>query len=72
MSLRPIVQMSGDWDEFRTESGVPCGTVTGLTAQMQKRIIRWLYCVPAGVGRIKDAAAKYYIALRLSMPRRSA
>ena len=31
--LRPIVQMSSDWNEFRTESGVPCGSVTGLTAK---------------------------------------
>ena len=47
VQLRPIVQLSGDWDEFRTEAGIPCGAVTGLTATMQKRIIRWLYCVPA-------------------------
>ena len=70
MQLRPIVQMSGDWDEFRTEAGIAVRRVTGLTAQMQKRIIRWLYCVPACIGRIKDAAAKYYVALRLSLPRK--
>jgi hypothetical protein len=68
VSLQPIVQMSGDWSEFKTEAGIPCGAVTGLTATMQKRVIRWLYCVPASVGRIKDANAKYYTALRLSMP----
>jgi hypothetical protein len=68
--MQPILQMSGDWDEFRTESGVPCGSVTGLTAQMQKRIIRWLYSVPACVARIKDPRAKYYAALRLSIPRK--
>ncbi len=70
VKLRPIVQLSGDWDEFRTEADIPCGAVTGLTATMQKRIIRWLYCVPACVGRVKDAAAKYYLILRLSLPRR--
>ena len=68
--MRPIVQMSGDWEEFHTEAGIPCGSVTGLTATMQKRIIRWLYCVPACVGKVKDAAAKYYLALRLSLPRK--
>jgi hypothetical protein len=67
--MRPILQMAGDWDEFRTESGVPCGAVTGLTATMQKRIIRWLYCVPGVVGRIKDPLAKYYVVLRSSLPR---
>ncbi len=70
VKLRPIVQLSGDWDEFRTEAGIPCGAVTGLTATMQKRIIRWMYCVPACVGKIKDARSKYYLALRLSLPRR--
>ena len=24
--MRPIVQMSGDWDEYRTEAGIPCGS----------------------------------------------
>src|SRR5438094_1738286 len=69
--LRPIVQMSGDWQEFLTETGIPCGAVTGLTAQMQMRIIRWIYTVPAIVGTVKDPAAKYYLALRLSVPRKA-
>jgi len=69
VKLRPIVQMSGDWDEFRTEAGIPCGAVTGLTAAMQKRIIRLIYCVPPGAGKIKDAVAKYYLVLRLSVHR---
>ena len=68
--FRPIVQISGDWQEFSTPAGIPCGAVTGLTASMQMRLIRWLYCVPASVSRVKDAAAKYYVALRLSMPRK--
>ena len=69
--MRPIVQMSGDWQEFHTETGIPCGAVTGLTAQMQMFIVRWIYCVPAIVGKVKDPAAKYYLALRLSVPRRA-
>jgi hypothetical protein len=69
IKVRPIVQMSSDWQEFRTESGVPCGSVSGLTATMQKRFIRFLYCVPACVGCIKDPLAKYYTALRLSVHR---
>jgi hypothetical protein len=70
VKLRPIVQMSSDWREHFTEAGIPCGNVTGLTATMQKRLIRWLYCVPACVGRVKDPAAKYYLALRLSLHRK--
>ena len=30
--FRPIVQMSGDWDEFRTPTGVPCGSISGYVA----------------------------------------
>src|SRR5262249_46968872 len=70
VKLRPIVQLSGDMCEHRTEAGIPCGAVTGLTATVQKRIIRWLYCVPACVGRVKDPLAKYYLVLRLSLPKR--
>jgi hypothetical protein len=67
-SFRPIVQLSGDCDEFRTEAGIPCGAITGLTAQMQKRIVRFIYCVPGNIGKVKDAASKYYLVLRLSLP----
>jgi hypothetical protein len=70
IKLRPIVQLSGDWQEQYSEAGIPCGAVTGLTAAMQKRIVRFVYCVPGCVGRVKDAAAKYYLVLRLSLPRR--
>lgn len=68
--LRPIVQLAGDWNEFQTEAGIPCGSVTGLTAEMQKKIIRFLYVLPGCTSRIKDPAARYYVALRLGMPRR--
>lgn len=67
--LRPMVQLAGDWEEFRTDAGIPCGALTGLTAHTQKRIVRWLYCVPAAAAKINDSHAKYYVALRLSMPR---
>ncbi|HTU92616.1 MAG TPA: GH3 auxin-responsive promoter family protein [Gemmataceae bacterium] len=70
VKMQPILQMSGDPDEFRTESGVPCGAVTGLTAQMQKRVIRWLYSVPPCAARIKDSRSKYYVVLLLSIPHR--
>lgn len=68
-SMRPILQFSGDWEEERTPSGVPCGAVTGLTATMQKRLVRRLYVLPAESGKIKDAASKYYLALRLGLTR---
>src|SRR5262245_1294749 len=65
--LKPIVQLAGDWDEFRTEAGIPCGALTGLTAHMQKRVVHWIYCVPAATARIKDSRSKYYVTLRFSL-----
>jgi hypothetical protein len=67
--LRAIVQMVGDPEEFRTEAGTPCGNLSGFTAEVQKRIIRWLYAVPAVTGKVKDARSRYYVALRLALPR---
>jgi hypothetical protein len=70
IKLRPVMQMVGDPDEYLSESGVPCGNLSGFTAQVQKRIIKFLYSVPAITGKITDAAARYYVALRFSVPRR--
>jgi hypothetical protein len=68
--LKPILQLVSDWDEFRTESAVPCGSVSGLTASMQKPVVRWLYCMPACTGKIKSTPSKLYLALRLGLMRK--
>ncbi len=67
--LKPILQLVSDWDECRSESNVPCGSVSGLTTHMQKPVVRWLYCLPACTGKIKDSSAKLYLALRLGLVR---
>jgi hypothetical protein len=69
ISCSPILQLAGDPEEFRTEAGIPCGSLSGLTVRAQKRLIRFLYCMPAAASPIKEAAAKYYVALRLSLGR---
>ena len=69
VAMRPIVQMVGDPEEFRTESGIPCGNLSGYTAMVQKRLIQWMYAVPYMTGKIKDAKARYYVALRFSIAR---
>src|SRR5207248_9863351 len=33
IAMRPIVQFGGDPDEFLTEAGIPCGNLSGYTAQ---------------------------------------
>ncbi|MFI5458085.1 MAG: GH3 auxin-responsive promoter family protein [Isosphaerales bacterium] len=67
--LRPILQVASDWRESLTPAGIPCGAITGLTAQMQNRLVRTRYCMPAVASRIKDIESKYYVALRFSIHR---
>ena len=69
VAMRPIVQMVGDPEEFRTEAGIPCGNLSGYTAMVQKWIIQRMYAVPYMTGKIKDARARYYVALRFSIGR---
>jgi len=69
ISCSPILQLAGDPEEFHTEAGIPCGSLSGLTVRAQKRLIRFLYCMPAAASPIKDAAVKYYVGLRLSLGR---
>jgi hypothetical protein len=67
--LRPILQIASDWRESFTPGGIPCGAITGLTAQMQNPLVRTTYCMPSAASRIKNIEAKYYIALRFSVYR---
>ncbi|MEZ6140374.1 MAG: GH3 auxin-responsive promoter family protein [Zavarzinella sp.] len=62
--LKPIVQLVGDADEYRTEADIPCGNLSGFTAQCQRKIMRWMYAVPAATGKIKDPTARMYVAVR--------
>jgi hypothetical protein len=67
--LRPILQLVSNWREQFTAANIPCGAITGLTAQMQNPLVRMTYCMPPATMRIKDIEAKYYTALRLSLHR---
>ncbi len=69
IAMRPIVQLGGDPEEFRTPAGIPCGNLSGYTAMVQRRLIRRMYAVPYVTGKIKDAKARYYVALRYSIGR---
>ncbi len=65
-----IVQLSSDYDQFRTPGGTPCGNISGLVGAMQSPIVRGMYTVPLEVAKIHDPDAKYYTALRLAMANR--
>lgn len=58
-----------DWDEFRTPAGIPCGSISGFTAQLQNWVVRRGYVLPAESGKLDDYRAKYYLAWRLGLGR---
>lgn len=60
-----MIQLVGNWDEFRTPTRIPCGSISGYLTKIQRPLVRRLYFVPAVTGLIKDADAKYYTVLRL-------
>jgi GH3 auxin-responsive promoter len=64
--MKAILQLASDWRESFTPAGIPCGAITGLTAQMQSPLVRFTYCMPPSASKIKDVESKYYLALRLS------
>src|SRR4051794_40903261 len=61
ISCSPILQLAGDPAEFHTEAGIPCGSLSGLTVEMQKRFIRLLYVMPAAANPIQSVEDKYYV-----------
>lgn len=65
--MRSKLTLTSDPEEFRTQSGVPCGSIGGLTARMQNPIVRHTYCLPPEAARIRDTAAKHYVAWRLGL-----
>ncbi len=67
MHTLDIVQLSSDYDQFRTPGGTPCGNISGLVGAMQSPIVRGMYTVPLEVAKIHEPDAKYYTALRLSI-----
>lgn len=68
--LQEMVQLSSDDDQFRTPGGHPCGNISGLVRAIQNPIVTSMYTTPHVVSKIKSPEAKYYTALRLSLPNR--
>jgi hypothetical protein len=67
--FKTMIQLASSWDEFRTPAGIPCGSISGLTARMQRYIVRKTYCLPPDSAQIKRAHVKYYLAWRLGLVR---
>ena len=67
---RSILQIVSPSNEEYTETGVPCGSISGLIAEMQPTIIRMKYIPPTDVARLKHAESKYYLTGRIALTRR--
>jgi len=65
--LRKILQVTGDAEEQFTESGVPCGAISGVLAKHQRYIIRQAYVTPYQVSQIPIAADRYYTIMRFAV-----
>ncbi|MFO0919136.1 MAG: GH3 auxin-responsive promoter family protein [Planctomycetaceae bacterium] len=61
--------LASDWDECRSPSNMPCGSISGMTAQMQNWVVREGYVLPPEAGKIHEIEAKYYLAWRLGIER---
>jgi len=61
------LQLSSNWQEFFTEGGIPCGQISGLAAETAPPISRMVFLLPKWLVKIRDAGARRYMALRLSI-----
>lgn len=67
LKYQNIVQLSSNFDKFRTPGGTPCGNISGLVAAMQSPVVKLLYTLPSQISQIDDAHLKYYTSMRLSL-----
>jgi hypothetical protein len=61
------LQISSDWQQHLTPSGVPCGQISGLAATTRPWITQRVFLPPPAVSQIHDSTAKHYTALRLAL-----
>src|SRR5438876_803156 len=61
---------SSGWQTFRTEGGIPCGSISGLASEMAPLVTRVIFTNMRPLLKISDPHAKQYATLRviLSQP----
>jgi hypothetical protein len=62
-----IVQLSSDFERYRTDGDTPCGNISGLAAVMQRPSVKFMYTLPVVLSKIDTPEAKYYTALRIAL-----
>ncbi len=64
------LQISGPSELDRSQSGLPIGMASSVTARFQSAVVKSFYAVPMEVSDIADPLARYYLTLRLAMTQR--
>jgi len=64
---RKILQVTSPAQEFFTESGLPCGAISGMLARRQKFIVRRFYAVPYCLSEIPEPQDRYYSLMRFAL-----
>ena len=67
LNSKNILQITSDFNRYRTESGMPCGNISGLVMASQRSVVRFMYTIPYAVSKIDNAQSKYYTILRLGL-----
>jgi hypothetical protein len=65
---RKIVQLASPMGETRTARGIPCGGISGLTADMPSGVIRSNYALPSAMIKVQDIHLQFYIDMRIAVP----
>ncbi len=62
-----VIQLTSDWQQFKTDAGIPCGNISGLAVSTAPRISDPIFLLPRPLMKVTNSFAKQYTALRLSM-----
>jgi hypothetical protein len=66
MLRKKTLGLASNWDQFCTEGGTPCGSISGLATQTTPLIGRPIFVSPWMLIKIKDPVVKQYASLRLA------
>jgi hypothetical protein len=64
---RKTLQLSSDWQQYTSASGIPCGQISGLAATTRPEITQAMFLPPSATTRIHDATTKHYATLRFTL-----
>jgi hypothetical protein len=67
--LKKTLQFTSDWRQFYTSGGIPCGNISGLSAETRPRIAKPAFLLPVELNKVSGTANKQYVAYRLALPR---